>query len=372
MLQYSMGAVLPCLATTVHDAQKVFEEMIASNPVKLYPSPNTFVDKGPWQSILNVEHVGILPKPPWSLFCLENDNYKAWSSGQHQFNKFSLQHPLEGILVIDSLHQFNKSLVSQHGLEELLLHCVHCSFMKLMASLTVKNLCWRSDTMTTCLWRAGLTCYSDSIVKFASSRYLQINGLDHRNDVDKFQLDVKIPVTCHSYYLELLTVVEIKFNSQPSVTHCQTEEQQLDYKAYKLSEVKWSSAARIRKPSKLSHLVGYTRKAPLVLFTSSVSFTWRNFGHFAWWCSNVQNKNKWLSTEADWPAHDCYLILKFRVLFQSHVAVVQWPQLPSSLQQNNGVRLWACIVEIFQLSILIQMEIKCANNMLLFSQLVLL
>ncbi|KAG2545190.1 hypothetical protein PVAP13_9KG413634 [Panicum virgatum] len=181
--------------------------------------------------------------------------------------------------------------------------------------------------------------------------------LDQRNDVDKLQLDVKISVTSHSYYLALLTVDGTKFTSQPSVTHCHTEEQQLDYKALKLSEVKWSSAARIRKASGLRHLFRYSRKAPLLLITSSVSFAWTNFGHFVW-CLRVQEKNRWLSAKADWPDHDCYLILQFVMLFQSHVAVVQWPQLPSSLQQKTGVWLWACIVEIFHLNILIQIKIK--------------
>ena len=37
-----------------------------------------------------------------------------------------------------------------------------------------------------CLWRGYLTCYSNFIVKFASSGCLKINVLDKRNDVDKF------------------------------------------------------------------------------------------------------------------------------------------------------------------------------------------
>jgi hypothetical protein len=137
------------------------------------------------------------------------------------------------------------------------------------------------------LWRGGFTCYSDSIVKFTSSRCLQINGLDHINDVDKFQLDVKISVTSHSNYLELLTVDETKFTLEPLPIHCRTKEQQLDYKALKFSEGKWSSTAHhirkpselrsstahhIRKPSELNYPVG-TRKAPLLRIASSVFVT---------------------------------------------------------------------------------------------------
>ena len=130
--------------------------------------------------------------------------------------------------------------------------------------------------LSACFWR-GLTCYSNSIVKFALSGCLQINGLDQRNDVDKLQLDVKIYIPSQSCYLEFLSLEETKFTSRPSVTHCQTEEQQHDYKALKLSEVKWSSIACIRKPSH-----GYTWKAPLLQITSSVSDAW---------CLNVQEKN---------------------------------------------------------------------------------
>ena len=75
MLLNSMGVVLSSLATTIPDVQKVFEGLLASYPVKLYPLPTTSVDKGPRKSILDVEHVGILPKPPWSLLCLEHGNY---------------------------------------------------------------------------------------------------------------------------------------------------------------------------------------------------------------------------------------------------------------------------------------------------------
>ena len=64
-----------------------------------------------------------------------------------------------------------------------------------------------------CFWR-DLTYYSDSIVKFTSSGGLQINDLNQRNDVDKFQLAVKISVTSHSYYFKLLTVDERKFTSK--------------------------------------------------------------------------------------------------------------------------------------------------------------
>jgi hypothetical protein len=141
-----------------------------------------------------------------------------------------------------------------------------------------------------CFW-IDFICYSDSIVKFASSGCPQINGSDPRNDVDKLQLDVKISITSHSNYLELLTMDETKFTLEPLLTHCQTKEQQLDYKALKFSEVKWSSTAHIRKPRELSYLVGYTRKAPLLRITFSVLFAWSNFGHFAW-CANIQEKNQ--------------------------------------------------------------------------------
>jgi len=56
--------------------------------------------------------------------------------------------------------------------------------------------------LSACFWR-GLTCYSDSIVKFSLSGCLQIHGLDQRKDVDKFQLDVKIYDTSQPYYLDL-------------------------------------------------------------------------------------------------------------------------------------------------------------------------
>jgi len=247
MLLNSMGVVLSSLATTIPDVQKVFEGLLASYPVKLYPLPTTSVDKGPRKSILDVEHVGILPKPPWSLLCLEHGNSKAWSSGWHQFSKtFSLQHTLEGRHAISphgSLDQFHKSFVSQHCLEELLLNGVHCS-MKLMESLLIGKIAtYVSDSMATCLWRIllaliwqhrnesssslvsnqimhfailyaklmnegakdfqldacfwrGLTCYSDSIVKFASSGYLQINDLDQRNDIDKNKWVLDLDLYC--------------------------------------------------------------------------------------------------------------------------------------------------------------------------------
>ena len=44
-------------------------------------------------------------------------------------------------------------------------------------------------------------CYSDLIVKFNLSRCLQSICLDQRNEVNKFQLDVKIFVTSHSDHL---------------------------------------------------------------------------------------------------------------------------------------------------------------------------
>jgi len=46
-----------------------------------------------------------------------------------------------------------------------------------------------------CFWR-GLTCYSDSVVKFASSGYLQINDLDQRNDIDKNKWVLDLDLYC--------------------------------------------------------------------------------------------------------------------------------------------------------------------------------
>ena len=65
-------------------------------------------------------------------------------------------------------------------------------------------LVWSSDqhqfNKSTCLWRDSLMCYSYLIIKFNFSGCLQSICLDQRNEVDKFQLDVKIFITNYSDY----------------------------------------------------------------------------------------------------------------------------------------------------------------------------